>query len=266
MTADLPRRRRLHRLRWLGPLLLGLLGSVVGLTLFTALRPEPEVSTPAQIAAAVASVQAAGTATPEVSAAVYQTILPSLVYIQTTGNEASTDGGGIGSGVVVNSDGSILTANHVVEGAQAITVIFSDGTHASATVVSAQPEQDLAVLRAANGPQVLVPAVLGGGVQVGDLAFAVGNPLGLSASLSAGVVSGLNRTLPVKQGRTLSGLIQFDAAVNPGSSGGPLLNKNGQVVGIVTALANASSQASFTGIGFAVPLSAAGGGAAGPPR
>ena len=99
-----------------------------------------------------------------------------------------------------------------------------------------------------------MPAVLGGGAAIGDDAYAVGHPLGLSDSLSAGVVSGLNRTVPGGDGTTMKGLIQFDAAVNPGSSGGPLLNKAGQVVGIVTSLANPSQQGFFIGIGFAVPI------------
>ena len=123
------------------------------------------------------------------------------------------------------------------------------------------------MIRADGAPALIVPAVLGGGVRIGDQAFAVGNPLGLAASLSAGVISGLDRTVPLRaNGQVLTGLIQFDAAVNPGSSGGPLLNRAGQVVGIVTALANPANQGSFSGIGFAVPLGAAGGGAGGPPR
>ena len=109
-----------------------------------------------------------------------------------------------------------------------------------------------------------MPAVLGGGVRVGDDVYAVGHPLGLVDSLTAGVVSGLNRTIPVPGGGSLSGLIQFDAAVNPGNSGGPLLNRAGQVVGIVTALANPSDQSFFIGIGFAVTIATAGGAAGAP--
>ena len=125
------------------------------------------------------------------------------------------------------------------------------------------------MLQSDTGPQVIVPAVLGSskGVRVGDEAFPAGNPLGYSGSLTAGVISGLNRTITREDGAgSLDGLIQFDAAVNPGSSGGPLLNRDGQVIGIVTALANPTNDSSFSGIGFAVPLRAAGGGAGGPPR
>ena len=140
---------------------------------------------------------------------------------------------------------------------------FADGTRAPARVQSAQPENDIAVLVADQLPQVVVPAVLGGGVRVGDPVYAVGHPLGLTASLSSGVVSATGRTIEA-EGLKLADLIQFDAAVNPGNSGGPLLNSAGQVVGIVTALANPSKQPFFVGIGFAVPIATAGGAAGGP--
>jgi S1-C subfamily serine protease len=172
----------------------------------------------------------------------------------------------LGAGVVINADGSVLTALHVVTGATRIRVRFADGTTATATVASRQPERDIAVLTVDQLPEVVVPAVIGGGAQVGDAVFPVGNPLGLQASLSAGVVSALDRSIRTDNGQTIAGLIQFDAAVNPGNSGGPLLNRAGQVVGVVTGLANPSKQPYFVGIGFAVPISAAGGGAAGPAK
>jgi S1-C subfamily serine protease len=122
------------------------------------------------------------------------------------------------------------------------------------------------VLTPAKLPEVVVPAVLGGGAQIGDEAFAVGHPLGLVGSLSAGVISGLDRSFPLSNGKTLTGMIQFDAAVNPGNSGGPLLNRNGQVIGIVTGLANPAGDDDFIGIGFAVPIGTAGGAAGAPSR
>jgi S1-C subfamily serine protease len=252
--------------RWLASVGLALLGSLMGLLLFTtfwrAPAPPPEVDVEAAAATAVAKALDA----PPRSTEVYRSILPSLVFIRTEGNEQRA-GSGVGSGVIVNDDGAILTAHHVVDGARAITVVFADGTEAAAEVAEVFPT-DLAILRAQGQPEIIVPAVLGGaGPRVGDDTFAVGNPLGLAASLSAGVISGLNRTSTLQPGdRQLGGLIQFDAAVNPGSSGGPLLNRNGQVIGIVTALANPANERAFTGIGFAVPLSAGGGGAGGPPR
>ena len=108
--------------------------------------------------------------------------------------------------------------------------------------------------------------MLGGGGQVGDEAYAVGHPLGYVGSLTSGVISGLDRSIKASDGKTLRGLIQFDAAVNPGNSGGPLLNRGGQVIGIVTALANPSRDGYFIGIGFAVPIGTAGGAANAPPK
>ncbi len=202
-------------------------------------------------------------AAPPDSATAFQTIQPSIVYIDTERTGASKDAG-LGAGVVVNDQGVILTARHVVAGATEIHVTFADGTETGAAIVSEQPENDIAVLATDKSPEVIVPAVLGGGVQIGDEAFVVGHPLGLIDSLSAGVISGLDRTVPAGDGTTMKGLIQFDAAVNPGNSGGPLLNRAGQVVGIVTALANPSEQGYFIGIGFAVPIGAASGAAGGP--
>jgi S1-C subfamily serine protease len=150
-----------------------------------------------------------------------------------------------------------------VEGASRIQLAFADGTTAGATVLVTKPESDIAVLAPDQLPDLVVPAVMAGPPPVGDAVYAVGNPLGLTHSLTAGVVSATDRSIPTGRGE-LSGLIQFDAAVNPGNSGGPLLNRAGQVVGIVTALANPANQDFFVGIGFAVPIATAGGAAGGP--
>jgi S1-C subfamily serine protease len=204
-------------------------------------------------------------AAPAISAVVYQQILPSLVEIETRG-PSSDGGGGLGAGVIVNARGSILTAFHVVDGATSIRVSFVDGTRSRALIASSDPENDIAVLTPERTPEVIVPAVLGAGVQVGDEAYAVGHPLGYFGSLTSGVISGLERSVKGRGGRILSGLIQFDAAVNPGNSGGPLLNRGGQVIGIVTAIANPSRDGYFIGIGFAVPIGTAGGAANAPPK
>ena len=203
---------------------------------------------------------------PPAAAAAYRVALPSLVTIATQRAASGGAGRGTGAGVVVNAEGTVLTALHVVAGARSIEVTFSDGTESSASVEDRDPATDIAVLTPARHPQVVVPAILGGGAQVGDAVFALGHPLGLNGSLSAGVVSALDRTIQVSSDRTLKDLIQFDAAVNPGNSGGPLLNKAGQVVGIVTGLANPSEQNFFVGIGFAVPIATAGGVAGSPPQ
>ena len=195
-------------------------------------------------------------------------ILPSLVVIRTTGeDESGESGSGLGSGVIVNEDAAILTALHVVAGAEEIEIFYVDGSQTTAVITAAEPENDIAVLTPNQPPEIIVPAVLGNpnGMRVGDEAFAVGNPLGLAGSMSAGVISGFDRSLPISDELELQGLIQFDTAVNPGNSGGPLLNRNGQVIGIVTALANPSDQNFFIGIGFAVPINTASA-AAGAPR
>ncbi|MBI4940109.1 MAG: trypsin-like peptidase domain-containing protein [Actinobacteria bacterium] len=219
------------------------------------------------VAEGIATAQAEQRAAPPDAAVVYGTIVPSLVTVTTgrgaDGEAAGQDDGSLGTGTVVNADGSVLTALHVVSGGGPITVRFADGTRATATVAEKDPSKDIAVLAVDRLPEVVVPAVLGGGVQVGDAVYPVGNPFGLERTLTAGVVSATGRTVRSQAG-TLEDLIQFDAAVNPGSSGGPLVNRDGQVVGVVTALANPGKQSFFVGIGFAVPIANAGGAASGP--
>ena len=192
---------------------------------------------------------------------VYNQIAPAMVVVAAEGPGGADATGALGSGVVVNTRGEILTALHVVRNATSVKVTFADGTSTTANVLSSDPAHDIATLVPARPPGVVVAAVLGGGVNVGDNVFAVGHPLGLVDTLTAGVVSGLDRSFQAPGGTTLKGLIQFDAAVNPGNSGGPLLNQQGQVVGIVTGLANPTGQDDFVGIGFAVPIATAGGGA-----
>jgi S1-C subfamily serine protease len=185
---------------------------------------------------------------------IYQRTAPSVVIIRA--------GHDLGTGVIVSDDGTILTADHVVAGGGSITVTFADGTVANASVASSDKKTDIAELIPVKLPQTVVPATLGAGADVGASVVAIGNPLGLTDSVSAGVVSGLNRTADTDTGKR-SGLIQFDAAVNPGSSGGPLLDSRGMVIGIVVALADPDGQDAFAGIGFAVPIGAALGNAGG---
>jgi putative serine protease PepD len=195
------------------------------------------------------------TPTPLTVAQVHATLQPSVVAIR-----ATTPGSGVvesGAGLVANAAGLIITALHVVQTATQIEVAFADGTHSAATVTIADPDLDIAVLTPATLPAVVVPAVIGGSAAVGDQVVAIGNPLGLADSTTAGVVSGLGRAVGRAGAKDLTGLIQFDAAVNPGSSGGPLVNTKGQTVGIVVALANPTNAGTFIGIGFAVPIGAA---------
>jgi S1-C subfamily serine protease len=175
----------------------------------------------------------------------------------------TTSKGSLGSGVIVTDAGTVLTANHVISGGGDISIVFADGTKTAATVAAAHPKIDIAALAPKKLPEVVVPATLGGGVAVGSDVVAMGNPLGLRHSTTTGIVSGLNRTTRTEAG-PLSGLIQFDAAVNPGSSGGPLLNTQGLVVGVVVSIADPGRDDAFAGIGFAVPIGAALAGDEGP--
>jgi putative serine protease PepD len=201
-------------------------------------------------------------------AQIFQTVAPSVVSIVAVpaGQSHVEDSG---TGVIVNADGTILTALHVVKGAGSIRVTYADGTSSAAKVSATDPTTDIATLAPATLPSIVVPAVLGSSTQlaVGDDVIAIGNPLGLTDTTTEGIVSGLGRPAVEPGNVHLAGLIQFDAAVNPGSSGGPLLNGKGETVGIVVALANPTSADTFIGIGFAVPIGsavAAGGGSRAP--
>ena len=168
---------------------------------------------------------------------------------------------GIGSGVVIMDNGTILTNLHVVAGAERLSVTFHDGTESDAVVVGLHPSNDLAVIRAKKIPDDLPAATMGSASRLrpGDEVVAVGFPFGIGPSVSAGVVSGLNRSLQSPKGENmLSGLIQFDAAANSGNSGGPLINMEGELVGIVTAILNPTRARTFIGIGFAVTMESAG--------
>jgi S1-C subfamily serine protease len=188
------------------------------------------------------------------------------------GKESAKDGKpverGVGTGVVIVDNGTILTNLHVVLGAHRIRVTFADGLESEARLVSVMPEHDLAVLRALKIPDDLFAATMRstGDLMPGDHVMAVGFPFGIGPSASAGVVSGLKREFRSPEGeRVLTNLIQFDAAANPGNSGGPLVTMEGEVVGIVTAILNPTKQRVFVGIGFAVPIENAAAGAGMPP-
>jgi S1-C subfamily serine protease len=202
---------------------------------------------------------------PSPAAKAWQVIQPSVVRVrgleqdEVSGGETEV---GIGSGVVIVDKGIILTNLHVVAGAKRVTVTFFDGLESDASIVGLHPEHDLAVLQAKSLPDDLVAATMRSTADLapGDRVVAVGFPFGIGPSVSAGVVSGLKREFRSPEGkRVLTNLIQFDAAANPGSSGGPLVTMEGEVVGIVTAILNPSEQRVFIGIGFAVPIENAAG-------
>ncbi len=171
------------------------------------------------------------------------------------GKDRSTRG--LGTGVVIADEGLIITCYHVINGAERIGLVFADGSESDADIVSIQPENDLAVLKAKNVPDDLQPATLRStkGLKVGDEVVAVGFPFGIGPSTSYGVISGLRREHESQEGRRhLVDLIQFDAAANPGNSGGPLVTAEGDVVGIVTSILNPTDKGFFVGIAFAVPI------------
>ena len=257
------------RLRRGLPFASGVFGALLVLFFYNLLVVKPNQLTVEDVNASVAMVMASATPAPSYSTQVYQAIRPSLILIQVEEKHQNAESDfGLGSGVVVDSFGNILTSLHVVDGASVITVTFADGTQSEAAIVSEMPERDIAVLQAYDTPLSVVPAVLGNpnSMRVGDEAFVVGNPFGLYSSMSSGVISGFDRVFQMEgTGLEIPGMIQIDAAVNPGNSGGPLLNRNGHVIGIVTGIINPTDESFFVGIGFAVPITVAVGGMGSPP-
>lgn len=256
------------RLRAALPFLGGILAAVLGFAIYNFLRPPAQPLTVGQVEQVIADAMASATPAPAYSAQVFRVIQPSLVLIQSSDLDAGEDEqNSLGSGVVISDQGDILTALHVVAGAEEIQLTFADGSQVAAEIASEQPEIDIAVLHPLEMPELVVPAVLGNPntMSVGDEAFAVGNPFGLYGSMSAGVISGFERSFrSAELENEIEGLIQIDTAVNPGNSGGPLLNRSGHVVGIVVGILNPTEDDFFIGIGFAVPISIAAGGAGAP--
>jgi S1-C subfamily serine protease len=264
----------------------GAVGALVILILYNLLVPAAPQLTRQDVESSIAQAMASATPPPAWSAQVYQIIQPSLVLIETQGrlgeggnvrDERDSENGrlhvvqtddGVAAGVIVNDDGDILTSLHVVDSANQLWVTFADSTYSRAEIIATLSENDIAVLRAEQLPPEIVPATLGNpnAMRIGDEAFVIGHPFGLYGSMSSGVISGFNRTFEVPGEGTLNDLIQFDAATNPGASGGPLLNRYGQVVGIVSRLLNPTEQNVFVGIGLAVPITIAGGAAGLPPQ
>jgi S1-C subfamily serine protease len=256
------------RARSLTPFLSGVMAALLALLLYNFLFPKTPPLTTKEVNDVVAQAMASATPPAAYSAYVYAAIQPSLVLIEAETHEGDEDGSSLGSGVVINEQGDILTSLHVVRRTTDIRVTFADGTKSAAQIEGEQPENDIANLAAETPPTRIFPAVLGNpnAMNVGDEAFAVGNPFGLYSSISAGVISGFDRYfIPPDGEEKLEGLIQIDAAVNPGNSGGPLLNRYGQVVGIVVGIVNPTDQEVFIGIGFAVPITIAASGAGMPP-
>lgn len=234
--------------------------TLLALTLFNVFNPAPQPLTDRQLNEKIFQAMASATPPPALSARVFQVMQPSLVQVET--KILSTDGkeeGGRGAGVIIDENAQVLSSLHVVQNAFEIEILFMDGTRSEAQIVASQPENDIVLLKPLQMPAQFLPAVMGNpnALNIGDEVFALGSPFGLTASESAGIVSGLNRVYRPNKDVNLDGMIQFDAAVNPGNSGGPLVNRYGEVVGIVTGLLNPTDQNFFVGIGFAVPIDTA---------
>ena len=266
IAADPPAWRRLAT-RWPWAMLVLLLATWLAWA-WHARSPTPPALTQKDIDAAVLHSLATQNL-PSRAARAAAVIAPSVVRVSHLGVQAPAGRpdrrgqgereNGVGSGVVISEDGLILTNLHVVQGAASLRVAFADGLESAAEVVSVQPDNDLAVLRALQLPDDLQPATLAGSgqLQPGDEVVAVGFPFGIGPSVSAGVVSGLNREFRTEDRTLMRGLIQADAAANPGNSGGPLVNMAGEVVGIVTAILNPTPARTFIGIVFAATIESA---------
>ena len=177
----------------------------------------------------------------------------SVVQVNVRADDGTSKPGSMGSGFVYSDKGYIITNNHVVDDAGKVTVTFLDGESYTAKIIGTDPDLDLAVLKVEVGATYLQPIPMGDSSQlkVGEQITAIGNPFGLSGSMTSGIISQMGRLLPQDSGYSIPDVIQTDAAINPGNSGGPLLNMNGEVVGINTAIQSATGE--FTGVGFAVP-------------
>jgi S1-C subfamily serine protease len=177
----------------------------------------------------------------------------SVVQVNVRTVDGRSNPGNMGSGFVYSADGYIITNNHVVDNSGIVTITFLDGESYTAKIIGTDPDLDLAVLKVEMGSTYLQPIPIGDSSQlkVGEEIAAIGNPFGLSGSMTSGIISQIGRLLPQDSGYSIPDVIQTDAAINPGNSGGPLLNMKGEVVGINTAIQSATGE--FTGVGFAVP-------------
>lgn len=220
--------------------------------------PATATPTPTQPPVALDETPASAPANTAATTAIYnlpdmvERVTPSVVQIRARGQLT----GGIGSGVVIDHSGHIVTNDHVVQGAVTIVVELHDGTVVAAELLGSDPSNDLAVIRARIPAESAVPAIFGDSdvVRVGEPVFAIGNPFDLDFTVTSGIVSGIDReSHQHRGGRPVRGVIQTDAAVNPGNSGGPLFNARGEVIGITTAVENPAGQSFFIGIGYAVP-------------
>jgi len=236
-----------------GTFMVGLVLGVAGLVMVALLQGHHNSATKTT-PTKLTSLKTTSTTDPDVAKRVYAEAKDSVAYISAT----QAQGQATGSGFVVSSDGKIITNEHVVDGAQQVTVkLGTSGTELPAQVLAADASKDLALLQVDANGKSLHPLTLGDSskVQVGDTVFAIGNPYGLDHTFTSGIVSALDRELQSPDGTPIEGAIQTDAAINPGNSGGALLDENGDVIGVNSQIASASSsggESGNVGIGFAI--------------
>jgi len=253
--VDQPSRPRKQRI-WPAVLAAGLFGALVA-SLGTAMLVGADISppTPAPTIDSTSSAAPAVAGTPD-WAEIANEVRPSVVAIHVSGSE----GGGAGSGVVLDDDGRVLTNNHVISGAEQVQIMLMDGRLFQADVVGSDPTTDLAVVKISDAPDDLVPGELGTSqeLSVGQPVMAVGSPLGLDSTVTTGIISALERPVVASDNdpstATVTNAIQVDAAINPGNSGGPLFDSGGQVIGINSSIATTSRSAGSVGLGFAIPI------------
>jgi putative serine protease PepD len=253
-----PRRsRRLSLRTGLSLLAVALSAAALGVALTAGGSDETVEAAPAADATAVDVAQPSDgdAGADDTAASVYRTAAAGVVEISAGGAGAFGDGGGaLGTGFVVDDEGHVVTNEHVVSGAAGIVVTFADGSEASAELVGTDPSTDIALLKVDVPAAGLEPLELGSsaGVVVGQDVYAIGNPYGLERTLTAGIVSALDRQIQAPNGYTISGAIQTDAAINSGNSGGPLLDEGGRVVGVTAQIE--SQTGGNVGIGYAIPI------------
>src|SRR5215211_533132 len=240
----------------------GIVGGLASIAAYEALDTEPAAAPAATVAATATAEPVASSQSQSSIASVVESSLPSVVEVKIEGVSDANPFPGVpaptvqslGSGWVFDDDGHVVTNQHVVEGADKVTVAFQDGTEVKATVVGADASTDVAVLKLASLPDSVTPLDLGStsSLELGDPLVAIGSPLGLQGTVTAGIVSGLGRDIEAPNHFTIDGAVQTDAALNHGNSGGPLLDLSGRVVGMNAQIA--SETGANTGIGYAIPV------------
>src|SRR5215211_5797381 len=240
----------------------GIVGGLASIAAYEALDTEPAAAPAATQATTAVAEPAASSQSQSSIASVVESALPSVVEVKIEGvsDENQFPGlpaptvQGLGSGWVFDDQGHVVTNQHVVEDADKVTVVFEDGTEVDATVVGADRSTDVAVLKLADVPDSATPLELGStsALELGDPLVAIGSPLGLQGTVTAGIVSGLGRDIEAPDGFTIDGAVQTDAALNHGNSGGPLLDLDARVVGMNAQIA--SETGANTGIGYAIPV------------